>query len=45
VLHHAIKSGINLVDVAPWYGHGAAERALGDALQGVPRQAYYLTTK
>ena len=45
MLHFGIKSGINLIDVAPWYGHGAAERALGVALQGIPRQAYYLTTK
>ena len=45
MLHFGIKAGINLIDVAPWYGHGAAERALGVALQGVPRAAYYLTTK
>ena len=45
LVHAAVRSGINLIDVAPWYGHGKAEQALGDALQGVPRQAYYLTTK
>ena len=45
LVHAAVRSGINLLDVAPWYGHGAAEAALGDALQGVPRAAYYLTTK
>ena len=45
LVHKAIRSGINLIDVAPWYGHGAAESVLGEALQGVPREAYYLTTK
>ena len=45
LVHHAIKSGINLIDVAPWYGHGRAELALGEALVGVPRSSYYLTTK
>lgn len=29
VVHHAIKSGINYIDVAPWYGHGKAETVLG----------------
>jgi L-galactose dehydrogenase len=45
LVHHAVKSGINLIDVAPWYGHGRAESVLGEALVGVPRSAYYLTTK
>lgn len=29
VVHHAIKNGINYIDVAPWYGHGKAETVLG----------------
>ena len=29
VVHEAIKSGINYIDVAPWYGHGVAETVLG----------------
>lgn len=41
----AIRSGINYLDSAPWYGHGEAEKRLGVALKGIPRQAYYLTTK
>jgi aryl-alcohol dehydrogenase-like predicted oxidoreductase len=44
-VRHAIKHGINLVDTAPWYGHGKAEEVLGEALKGVPREAYILTTK
>ena len=45
VVHTALKNGINLIDTAPWYGHGKSERVLGKALKGVPRQAYYLNTK
>nr|XP_002739218.2 PREDICTED: L-galactose dehydrogenase-like [Saccoglossus kowalevskii] len=45
VVYKAIKSGINIIDVAPWYGHGKAETILGQALRDIPRQAYYLTTK
>lgn len=45
VLTKAIKSGINLIDTAPWYGHGKSEMVLGEALRDIPRQAYYLTTK
>ncbi|XP_077978962.1 uncharacterized protein LOC144434386 [Glandiceps talaboti] len=45
VVHHAVKSGINLIDTAPWYGHGKSETVLGKALKGIPREAYYITTK
>lgn len=45
VVHTAIKSGINLIDTSPWYGHGKAEEVLGKALVGIPREAYYLFTK
>ncbi|CAB3999802.1 L-galactose dehydrogenase-like [Paramuricea clavata] len=45
VVHEALKSGINYIDVAPWYGHGKAETVLGKALQGVPRDSYYIATK
>ena len=29
VVEHAVKSGINVVDTAPWYGHGKSETVLG----------------
>ena len=45
VVDYAVRSGINLIDTAPWYGHGRAEEVLGEALVGIPRQAYYLHTK
>jgi len=41
----ALKSGINYIDTAPWYGHGVSETILGKCLEGIPRKAYYLATK
>jgi aryl-alcohol dehydrogenase-like predicted oxidoreductase len=32
-IHHAIRSGINLLDTAPWYGHGTSEIVVGWALE------------
>jgi len=45
VLLKALKSGINLIDTAPWYGNGRSEATLGKILEGVPRKCYYLNTK
>lgn len=44
-IQQAIRSGINYVDTAPWYGQGKSEEILGRALAGVPREAYYIATK
>src|SRR5207247_1906565 len=33
------------VDTAPYYGFGQAERAVGDALRGTPRDEWVLSTK
>ncbi|XP_067006585.1 uncharacterized protein [Anabrus simplex] len=44
-VRQAIKQGVNYIDTAPWYGQGRSEEVLGKALQGVPRQAYYIGTK
>lgn len=41
----AWDAGIRDFDVAPLYGHGLAERRLGDALRGRPRDQYRLSTK
>lgn len=41
----ALKSGINYIDTAPYYGQGKAENVLGKALKFVPRNSYYLATK
>src|SRR6185295_14412492 len=44
-VHTALDHGINLIDTAPYYGATTAETVLGRALQGVPREKYYLATK
>ncbi len=41
----ALDLGINFIDTANIYGRGAAERLLGEALAGVPRESYVLATK
>ena len=45
MLQTAIKSGINYIDTAPYYGQGKSEEIIGKALKGIPRQAYYIATK
>jgi aryl-alcohol dehydrogenase-like predicted oxidoreductase len=40
-----LNGGINLIDVSPAYGETLAETNLGKALNGVPRDRYYLATK
>lgn len=44
-LDEAFGQGINFIDTANVYGRGAAERFLGEALQGRPRDSYVLATK
>ncbi|XP_048506153.1 uncharacterized protein LOC105691574 isoform X3 [Athalia rosae] len=44
-IREAIKMGINFIDTAPWYGQGKSETLIGQAVKGIPRQAYYLATK
>jgi L-galactose dehydrogenase len=41
----ALAGGINLIDVSPAYGETLAEINLGKALNGIPRDRYYLATK
>lgn len=41
----AWDAGVRFFDVAPLYGHGLAERRLGAALQGRPRDEYRVSTK
>jgi D-threo-aldose 1-dehydrogenase len=42
---HAWDIGIRTFDVAPLYGYGAAERRVGRALRGRPRDEFVLETK
>lgn len=41
----AVDSGINFIDVSPYYGHLKAEQVLGKALKHIDRNSYYLSTK
>lgn len=41
----ALEAGVNLIDVAPYYGLTRAETALGVALRGVARDTFVLMTK
>lgn len=45
VVRTALKSGINYIDTAPWYGHGKSESVLGKILPTLPRSSYYIATK
>ncbi len=44
-VHNAFDSGINYFDCSPFYGLTEAERIMGRALEGIPREEYYLSTK
>ncbi len=44
-LDRAFELGVNFIDTANIYGHGAAETFLGGALSGRPRDSYILATK
>jgi 1-deoxyxylulose-5-phosphate synthase len=41
----AFESGINFLDTANVYGHGASEELLGKTLKDYPRSSYILATK
>jgi D-threo-aldose 1-dehydrogenase len=44
-ISHAWDLGIRTFDMAPLYGFGAAERRMGRALAGRPRDEYVISTK
>lgn len=44
-VQYALDLGVNIVDTSPYYGATRAETVLGQALQGIPRDRYYLCTK
>lgn len=44
-VHAALDSGINYIDVSPYYGLTKAETVLGKAIQEVPRDKFLLSTK
>ncbi|MFC4601220.1 aldo/keto reductase [Cohnella hongkongensis] len=44
-VHAALDSGINYIDVSPYYGLTKAETVLGRAIKDVPRDKFLLSTK
>ncbi len=44
-VHTAVDSGMNFIDVSPYYGFYRAETVLGKALKEIPRDKYFLSTK
>lgn len=45
LVQEAFAQGIRYFDAAPMYGHGLAERRLGAALHGLPREECVVSTK
>jgi len=45
VVERAWELGVRYFDTAPYYGSGLAERRLGAALRGMPRDAFAVSTK
>src|SRR2546426_7544923 len=45
IVERAWDHGIRLFDVAPLYGHGRAERFVGDVLRTKPRDEFVVSTK
>lgn len=44
-IRSALDLGINMIDTAPVYGAGYAEKIISNAMQSVDRSKYYLATK
>jgi D-threo-aldose 1-dehydrogenase len=45
IVRAAWAGGVRYIDAAPYYGFGQAERCVGDAMRGVPRDDWVLSTK
>jgi D-threo-aldose 1-dehydrogenase len=45
VVEAAWAAGVRYIDTAPFYGAGKAERCVGDAMRGMPRDRWVLSTK
>ncbi len=45
LIRRSLDSGLNYLDTAPMYGVGQSERRYGQALRGIPRDRYVLSTK
>jgi D-threo-aldose 1-dehydrogenase len=45
LIHRSLELGVNYLDTAPMYGLGQSEMRYGDALRGVERERYVISTK
>jgi D-threo-aldose 1-dehydrogenase len=45
VISRALASGVRYIDTAPLYGHGLAERRVGQAIAGTPQAGLAVSTK
>jgi D-threo-aldose 1-dehydrogenase len=45
LIQRSLALGVNYLDTAPMYGVGESEARYGEALRGVPRERYVLSTK
>ncbi len=45
LIHRSLDLGVNYFDTAPMYGVGHSERRYGEALRGIERDRYVLSTK
>lgn len=45
IVRAAWAAGVRYIDTAPYYGFGRAERCVGDAMRGVKRDEWVLSTK
>jgi D-threo-aldose 1-dehydrogenase len=45
IVRAACAVGMRYIDTAPYYGFGQAERCVGDAMRGMPRDDWVLSTK
>src|SRR5262245_57022440 len=44
LIERSLKLGVNYLDTAPMYGVGQSEKRYGQALRGMPRERYVLST-
>ncbi|MDR1288053.1 MAG: aldo/keto reductase [Treponema sp.] len=44
-LRTMIDGGVNMIDTAPFYGVGSAEKVVGEAIKGYDRSKLYIVTK
>ncbi|CAG4962207.1 unnamed protein product [Parnassius apollo] len=45
LIRESFKRGVNYLETGPWYGQGISERTIGKALQGIPRESYFIGSK